>query len=49
MILAETFRSLNACQRTVFSENYSLLKELAVTPRRNDIRKMDGDPSKSPG
>ncbi|MBA0749580.1 hypothetical protein Gogos_003484, partial [Gossypium gossypioides] len=66
MILAETFRSLNACRRTsegrfigcaqlvlawfhshfwkvdkvsyqVFSENYSLLKELAVTPRRDDI------------
>ncbi|MBA0755908.1 hypothetical protein Gogos_000061, partial [Gossypium gossypioides] len=65
-ILAETFRSLNACRRTgegkfigcaqlllvwfhshfwnvdkvsyrVFSGNYSLLKELAATPRRNDI------------
>ncbi|KAG8496318.1 hypothetical protein CXB51_007470 [Gossypium anomalum] len=65
-ILAETFRSLNACRRAgegrfigcaqlllswfhshfwkvekvsyrVFSENYSLLKELAATPRRDDI------------
>ncbi|MFQ6645138.1 hypothetical protein Gotur_019131 [Gossypium turneri] len=65
-ILAETFRSLNACQRAgkgkfircaqlllawfhshfwkvvkvsyqVFSENYSLLKELVATPRRDDI------------
>ncbi|MBA0755392.1 hypothetical protein Gogos_020818, partial [Gossypium gossypioides] len=36
-ILAETFRSLNACRRTVFSKNYSPLKELAATPRRNDI------------
>ncbi|MBA0880008.1 hypothetical protein Goshw_015577 [Gossypium schwendimanii] len=65
-ILAETFRSLNACRRTgegrfigcaqlllawfyshfwkvdkvsyrVFSENYSPLKELEATPRRNDI------------
>ncbi|MFQ6651867.1 hypothetical protein Gotur_024023 [Gossypium turneri] len=33
-ILAETFRSLNACQR---AENYSLLKELVATPRRDDI------------
>ncbi|MBA0730263.1 hypothetical protein Golax_022531, partial [Gossypium laxum] len=38
-ILVETFRSLSACRRTVFSENYSLLKELAATPRRNDITK----------
>ncbi|KAG8471418.1 hypothetical protein CXB51_037000 [Gossypium anomalum] len=65
-ILAETFRSLNACRRAgegrfigcaqlllswfhshfwkiekvsyrVFSENYSPLKELAATPRRDDI------------
>ncbi|XP_040964568.1 uncharacterized protein [Gossypium hirsutum] len=65
-ILAETFRSLNACRRTgegrfigcvqlllagfhsqfwqidkvsyrVFSENYSSLKEIAATPRRDDI------------
>ncbi|MBA0701524.1 hypothetical protein Goari_026817 [Gossypium aridum] len=65
-ILAETFRSLNACRRTgegrfikyaqlllvwfhshfwkvekvfyrVFSENYFPLKELVVTPRRDDI------------
>ncbi|KAG8471699.1 hypothetical protein CXB51_036344 [Gossypium anomalum] len=65
-ILAETFRSLNACRRVgegrfigcaqlllswfhshfwkvekvsyrVFSENYSPLKELAATPRRDDI------------
>ncbi|MBA0818442.1 hypothetical protein Gohar_003684, partial [Gossypium harknessii] len=65
-ILAETFRSLNACRRAgegrfigcaqlllvwfhghfwkvekvsyrVFSENYSLLKELVATPRRDDI------------
>ncbi|MBA0575491.1 hypothetical protein Golob_006877 [Gossypium lobatum] len=33
-ILAETFRSLSACQST---ENYSPLKELAVTPRRDKI------------
>ncbi|MBA0620298.1 hypothetical protein Godav_006047, partial [Gossypium davidsonii] len=65
-ILAETFRSFNACRKTgegrfigcaklllvwfhshfwkvdkvsyrVFSENYSLLKELAATLRRDDI------------
>ncbi|MBA0877613.1 hypothetical protein Goshw_017269 [Gossypium schwendimanii] len=65
-ILAETFKSLNACRRTeegrfigcaqlllvwfqnhfwkmnnisyqVFSENYSPLKELAATPRHDDI------------
>ncbi|MBA0788762.1 hypothetical protein Gotri_026280, partial [Gossypium trilobum] len=65
-ILVETFRSLNACQRTgegrfigcaqlllawfysyfwkiekvsyrIFSENYSPLKELVATPRRDDI------------
>ncbi|MBA0786874.1 hypothetical protein Gotri_006876, partial [Gossypium trilobum] len=65
-ILAETFRSLNACRRTgegrfigcvqlllawfrshfwkidkvsyrVFSKNYSPLKEIAATPRRDDI------------
>ncbi|XP_012448538.2 uncharacterized protein LOC105771674 [Gossypium raimondii] len=65
-ILAETFRSLNACRRTgkgkfigcvqlllawfhshfwkidkvsyrVFSESYSPLKEIAATPRRDDI------------
>ncbi|KAG8490344.1 hypothetical protein CXB51_016097 [Gossypium anomalum] len=34
-ILAETFRSLNACRRT--GEDYSPLKELASTPRRDDI------------
>ncbi|MBA0575753.1 hypothetical protein Golob_024165 [Gossypium lobatum] len=67
-ILAETFKSLNACQRTgegrfigcaqllltwfhsnfwkiekvsyrVFFENYSPLKELVATPRRDDISK----------
>ncbi|MBA0730948.1 hypothetical protein Golax_020471 [Gossypium laxum] len=32
-ILAETFRSLNA----FFSENYSRLKEIVATPRRDDI------------
>ncbi|MBA0789423.1 hypothetical protein Gotri_025880 [Gossypium trilobum] len=32
-ILAETFRSLNR----VFSENYSPLKEIVATPRRDDI------------
>ncbi|MBA0788012.1 hypothetical protein Gotri_026263, partial [Gossypium trilobum] len=66
VILAETFRSLNACQRAgegrfvgcaqlllawfhshfwrvdkvsywVFSENYSPLKEIVATPRRDDI------------
>ncbi|MFQ6650266.1 hypothetical protein Gotur_022239 [Gossypium turneri] len=36
-ILAETFRSLNACRRAVFSENYSPLKEIVATPRRDDI------------
>ncbi|MBA0636295.1 hypothetical protein Godav_024685, partial [Gossypium davidsonii] len=36
-ILAETFRSLNACRRAVFSENYSPLKEIAATPRKDDI------------
>ncbi|MFQ6654999.1 hypothetical protein Gotur_025739 [Gossypium turneri] len=38
-ILAETFRSLNACWRTgeVFSNNYSPLKEIVATPRRDDI------------
>ncbi|KAA3462835.1 hypothetical protein EPI10_029286 [Gossypium australe] len=48
-ILAETFRSLNACRRTVisrrwrkcligfFSENYSPLKEIIATPRREDV------------
>ncbi|MBA0788347.1 hypothetical protein Gotri_025965 [Gossypium trilobum] len=34
VILAETFRSLNACKR---AENYSPLKELVATPRRDDI------------
>ncbi|MFQ6654106.1 hypothetical protein Gotur_025209 [Gossypium turneri] len=67
-ILAETFRSLNACRRVgegrfigctqlllvwfhshfwkvekvsyrIFSKNYSPLKELAATPRRDDITK----------
>ncbi|MBA0788778.1 hypothetical protein Gotri_027284 [Gossypium trilobum] len=45
-ILAETFRSLNACRRAgevdkvsyrVFSENYSPPKEIVATPRRDDI------------
>ncbi|MBA0630650.1 hypothetical protein Godav_002723, partial [Gossypium davidsonii] len=36
-ILAETLRSLNACRRTVFSESYSPLNEIAATPRRDDI------------
>ncbi|MBA0832977.1 hypothetical protein Goarm_017323 [Gossypium armourianum] len=68
IILAETFRSLNACRRVgegrfigcaqlllawfhshlwrvekvsyrVFSENYSSLKDLVATPRRDDISK----------
>ncbi|KAG8474778.1 hypothetical protein CXB51_031701 [Gossypium anomalum] len=34
-ILAETFRSLNACRRV--GEDYSPLKEAAATPRRDDI------------
>ncbi|MBA0881638.1 hypothetical protein Goshw_013390 [Gossypium schwendimanii] len=44
-IMAETFRSLNACQKVdkvsyrVFCENYSPLKELAATARRDDISK----------
>ncbi|MBA0638620.1 hypothetical protein Godav_025328, partial [Gossypium davidsonii] len=33
VILAETFRPLS----TLFFENYSSLKELAATPRRDDI------------
>ncbi|MBA0670663.1 hypothetical protein Goklo_025013 [Gossypium klotzschianum] len=39
VILAETFRSLNACRRTgeVFSESYSPLKEIVATIRRDDI------------
>ncbi|MBA0786200.1 hypothetical protein Gotri_025539, partial [Gossypium trilobum] len=70
-ILAETFRSLNACRRAgegrfigcvqlllvwfhshfwkvekvsyrVFSENYSPLKELVATPRRDDITEEKG-------
>ncbi|MBA0785780.1 hypothetical protein Gotri_026940 [Gossypium trilobum] len=45
-ILAKTFRSLNACRRAgevdkvsyrVFPENYSALKEIVATPRRDDI------------
>ncbi|KAL1161006.1 hypothetical protein V6Z11_A07G103200 [Gossypium hirsutum] len=50
-ILAETFRSLNACRRAgegrfiglkkvsyrIFSKNYSPLKELVATPRRDDV------------
>ncbi|MFQ6624791.1 hypothetical protein Gotur_004121 [Gossypium turneri] len=38
-MLAETFRSLNACRRAreVFSESYSPLKEIVATPRRDDI------------
>ncbi|MFQ6659605.1 hypothetical protein Gotur_028448 [Gossypium turneri] len=70
-ILAETFRSLNACRRAgegrfigcvqlllawfhshfwkidkvsyrVFSESYSPLKEIAATPRRDDISEEKG-------
>ncbi|MBA0877666.1 hypothetical protein Goshw_007722, partial [Gossypium schwendimanii] len=40
MILAETFRSLNACQKTDeerFIGCAQLLLELVVTPRRDDI------------
>ncbi|MBA0881024.1 hypothetical protein Goshw_012332 [Gossypium schwendimanii] len=44
VILAETFRSLNASKRVgekvsyrVFSDNYSPLEELVATPRRNDV------------
>ncbi|MFQ6665031.1 hypothetical protein Gotur_031921, partial [Gossypium turneri] len=43
-ILAETFRLLNECRRTVdkvsyrvFSENYSPLKEIVAIPRWDDI------------
>ncbi|MBA0789515.1 hypothetical protein Gotri_025371 [Gossypium trilobum] len=45
-ILTVTFRSLNVCWSAgevhkvsyrVFSENYSPLKEIVVTPRRDDI------------
>ncbi|MBA0730117.1 hypothetical protein Golax_022804 [Gossypium laxum] len=44
-ILAETFRSLNTCRKAevekvsyrVFSEDYSPLKELVATSRRDDI------------
>ncbi|MFQ6657472.1 hypothetical protein Gotur_027131 [Gossypium turneri] len=36
-ILAETFRYLNACRRAIFSENYSPLKNIVATPRRDDI------------
>ncbi|MBA0785957.1 hypothetical protein Gotri_028027 [Gossypium trilobum] len=45
-ILVETFRSLKACRRAgevdkvsyrVFSENYTPLKEIVATPRRDDI------------
>ncbi|MBA0632364.1 hypothetical protein Godav_001123 [Gossypium davidsonii] len=36
-ILAETFRSLNACRWAVFSKNYSPLKNIVATPRRDDI------------
>ncbi|MFQ6656697.1 hypothetical protein Gotur_026690, partial [Gossypium turneri] len=46
VILAETFRSLNVCRRTVdkvsyqvFSESYSPLKEIVATSRRDDISK----------
>ncbi|MFQ6643587.1 hypothetical protein Gotur_018732 [Gossypium turneri] len=39
IILAETFRSLNACRRAgeVFFESYSPLKEIVATPRTDDI------------
>ncbi|MBA0726782.1 hypothetical protein Golax_002588 [Gossypium laxum] len=37
-ILAETFRSLNVCQK-VFSKNYSPLKGIVATPMRDDISK----------
>ncbi|MBA0772312.1 hypothetical protein Gotri_007720 [Gossypium trilobum] len=36
-ILAETFRSLSACRRAVFSENYSPLKEFVATQKRDNI------------
>ncbi|KAH1114276.1 hypothetical protein J1N35_007654, partial [Gossypium stocksii] len=43
-ILAETFRSLNACRRAVkavsyqvFLRNYSPLKEIVAIPRRDDV------------
>ncbi|MBA0834165.1 hypothetical protein Goarm_006542, partial [Gossypium armourianum] len=36
-ILAETFRSLSACWRAVFSENYSPLKEFMATLKRDNI------------
>ncbi|MBA0700882.1 hypothetical protein Goari_005447 [Gossypium aridum] len=42
-ILVETFRSLNACRRAgegrLIGCNYSPLKELMATPRRDDISK----------
>ncbi|MFQ6654726.1 hypothetical protein Gotur_025591 [Gossypium turneri] len=39
VMLAETFRSLNACRRAeeVFSESYYPLREIVATPRRDDI------------
>ncbi|MFQ6669369.1 hypothetical protein Gotur_034647 [Gossypium turneri] len=39
VILAETFKSLNACRRAgeVFSKSYSPLKEIVATLRRDDI------------
>ncbi|MFQ6646205.1 hypothetical protein Gotur_019745 [Gossypium turneri] len=39
VILAKTFRSLNACRRAreVFSESYSPLKEIVATPRRDNV------------
>ncbi|MBA0817539.1 hypothetical protein Gohar_021965, partial [Gossypium harknessii] len=40
-ILVETFRLLSACRVSyrVFSENYSPLKEIVATPKRDDISK----------
>ncbi|MBA0635691.1 hypothetical protein Godav_022174 [Gossypium davidsonii] len=36
-ILVETFRSLSTCRKRVFLENYSPLKEIVATLRRDDI------------
>ncbi|KAG8474232.1 hypothetical protein CXB51_034086 [Gossypium anomalum] len=46
-ILAETFRSLNACRRV--REDYSSLKEAAATPRRDDITEESFDWVPLPG
>ncbi|MBA0765792.1 hypothetical protein Gotri_014934 [Gossypium trilobum] len=37
VILAKTFRSLSACQRAVFSEDYSPLKEFVAIPIQDNI------------